>query len=995
MCPQETSKFQLDFPKDYQNRFHIFYDLMEFRVKDVLLVSSKYDNFILEEDGRLSEEIYTVYSDLNLSIPPPRITRVATAAEAIQAVKKHHFDLIITMRRVGDIDLVSFSRKIKEIVFETPIILLLTSYSEIPNLPSRSKLNNIDKVFVFNGDSDIFLAMIKLIEDSKNVFHDTKVGDVRIIIVVEDTIQYYSIFLPILYKELLAQTQKSVEEGINLSHKILKRRGRSKIVLAETYEEAIEYYESFKDNILGLISDIGFPKNGTKDFSAGYDLVEKIREEHKYLPVLLQSSDPSNKEKVKALDSKFVHKNSPDYLRKIRKFFSESMLFGDFIFRDLNNKEMARATSVSKFVKILPIIPAEIIEFHGSRNDFSNWLFARGEHKIARELAPFTVEEFASGDQIKKFLIDTFKKRHQEFQREGISEFNSEIFDTNPGFVRFGNGSLGGKGRGLAFIRSLLYQEDTTNLFPDIDISIPETIVICTDLFDQFLEENDLHEISLSNISDKDLDKLFISKKLPERLLKALKLIIKNWKQPLAVRSSSILEDSQFQPFAGIYKTFMLSNDQSKLKMRVEYLQQAIKLIYASSFSNIAKTYAKSLGQKIEIEKMAIVIQQIVGKKHENRFYPDFSGVGKSYNFYPVSHQKPEDGVCEIAIGLGEHIVRGGKALFFSPKFPKLLPQVSTPDYALKNTQTEFISLALKRNNVNLLDGERATLEENTIQIAKDDGVLNWLASSYDIQNNRIIDSLVNKYPVLVTFPFILKYNKISIPEIISFLVKISEESFGFTSEIEFAVNLDLKTGKHEFKILQIRPLIIANKNSEHDFDFNNNKAIIYSSKALGNGIYTNLSDIVFVKRNTFDSSSTIEIRDEIATINQKLSSENKEYTLIGPGRWGTKERFLGIPVVWSDVHFARVIIEMGLEDFQIDPSQGMHFFVNLISTGRGYFTVPFMSDLDRIDWKYLSTLEIIEDLKYITHVRTSNPYTIKIDGRKGRGQIEIVSEEI
>ncbi len=990
MYPQKTSDFQLDFPKDYQNRFHIFYDLMQFRVKDVLLVSSKYDNFILEEDGRLTEEIYAVYSDLNLSIPPPRITRVATAAEAIEAVKKYHFDLIITMRRIRDLDLISFSGKIKEIVFETPILLLLTSYAEIPNLPSRNELNNIDKIFVFNGDSDIFLAMIKLIEDSKNVQHDTRVGDVRIIIVVEDTIQYYSIFLPILYKELLAQTQKSVEEGINLSHKILKRRGRSKIVLAETYEEAMQYYENFKDNILALISDIGFPKNEKKDFSAGYDLAKNIRKDYKHLPVLLQSSDPGNEEIVKALNIKFVHKNSPDYLRKIRKFFSQSMLFGDFIFKDNNGKEMARATSVSKFVKLLPIIAPEIIEFHGSRNDFSNWLFARGEHQIARTLAPYTVEEFANGDQIKKLLIDTFKKRYEEFQREGISEFNSDIFDTNPGFVRFGNGSLGGKGRGLAFIRSLLYQVDISKDFPDIDISIPETIVICTDLFDQFLEENDLHEISLSDISNKEIDDIYVSKKLPDRLVKVLSLIVKNWKEPLAVRSSSILEDSQFQPFAGIYKTFMLSNDQSKIKTRLEYLKQAIKLIYASSFSNIAKTYVKSLGQKIEVEKMGIVIQQIVGKKHGNRFYPDFSGVGKSYNYYPVSHQKPEDGVCELAVGLGEHIVRGGKSLFFSPKFPKLLPQVSTPDYALKNTQTEFMSLTLSRTDVNLIDGETATLETNTIQIAKEDGILNWLASSYDAQNNRIIDSINNEYPVILTFPFILKYNKIPLSEIISYLLKIGEDSFGFTSEIEFAVNLDHDVGKHEFKILQIRPLIVSNENYKQEYTFDIDKAIVYSSNALGNGIHANLSDFVFVKRDTFDNTSTMEIRNEITKINQKLALENREYTLIGPGRWGTKERFLGIPVAWSDVHFARVIIEMGLKDFQIDPSQGMHFFVNLITTGRGYFTIPFNSIQDKIDWSFIDSLDVIEDLKFITHVRSANPYVIKIDGKKGEGVIEV-----
>ncbi|MHA2275191.1 MAG: PEP/pyruvate-binding domain-containing protein, partial [Candidatus Kariarchaeaceae archaeon] len=690
---QKNEDIQLDFPEDYQNRFHIFYDLMQYTVKDVLLVSSLYDDFILEEDGGLSEEIYTVYSKLNLSFPPPRILRVPSGVDAIEALKRRHFDLIITMRRLSDFDLISFSEKIREITIDTPIVLLLTNYSEIPNLPSSEHLKHIDKIFVYNGDTDLFLAIIKLVEDLVNVQYDTKIGNVRVIIVIEDTIQYYSIFLPIIFKELLRQTEKSVEEGVNYSHKLLKRRGRPKILLAETFEEAMDYYQKYKLNVLGIISDIAFPRDGTKDFSAGYDIASLMKSENQHLPIILQSSDPENYALAQKLGVKFVHKNSPDYLRTIRRFFATSMLFGDFRFIDLSDKVIATADSLVKFEKILSTIPSEIIERHGSRNDFSNWLFARGEHQIAEKLAPHAASEFNDGNEIKQFILQTFKDRRREDQKSVIIEFNEDLFSIDPDFIKVGKGSLGGKGRGLAFIRTLLNRENIGPNFLDIDISVPETIVVCTDIFDEFIEENDLFDRIFVDHLEDDLDELFISKPLPEKLNVVLELIIDNWEAPLAVRSSSILEDSQFQPFAGIYKTYMIPNDQPDRELRLQLLKNAIKLVYSSTYSKLARTYVKSLGQRIEVEKMAIVIQKIVGNKHGDRYYPDFSGVAKSYNFYPVSYQNAEDGVSELAIGLGEHIVSGGKTLSFSPKHPKMLPQVSNPEYALKSTQTEFFSL--------------------------------------------------------------------------------------------------------------------------------------------------------------------------------------------------------------------------------------------------------------------------------------------------------------
>lgn len=988
MANDQNVDIQIDFPEDYQNRFHIFYDLMQYNIKDVLLVSSLYDDFILEEDGGLSEEIYTVYSQLNLSFPPPRILRVPSGVQAIEAVKKRHFDLIITMRRLSDLDLISFSEKIREITIETPIVLLLTNYSEIPSLPPTESLTNIDKVFVYNGDTDLFLAIIKLVEDIQNVRHDTKIGNTRVIIVIEDTIQYYSIFLPIIYKELLRQTQKSVEEGVNYSHKLLKRRGRPKILLAETYEEALDYYESYKENVLGIISDIAFPKNGIKDFSAGHAIASHIHSENEYLPILLQSSDHANIKIAEELGVKFVHKNSPDYLRTIRKFFSTSMLFGDFRFIDLKGQTIATANSLASFEKILKTIPSEIIENHGSRNDFSNWLYARGEHQIAEKLAPRHVSDFLDGNDIRDFVLQTFKNRRREDQKSVIIEFTEEQFSIEPDFIRVGKGSLGGKGRGLAFIRSLLHRENIGSLFPEIDISVPDTIVICTDIFDEYIESNDLFDVIFVDQVEDELDELFISKPLPEHLNTVLELIVDNWNVPLAVRSSSILEDSQFQPFAGIYRTYMISNDQPKKKVRLKILQDAIKLVYASTYSKLARLYVKSVGQRIEVEKMAVVIQKLVGKRHEDMHYPDFSGVAKSFNFYPVSYQNSEDGVADLAIGLGEHIVGGGKSLSFSPKYPKMLPQISNPEYALKSTQTEFFSLKLNSGKIDLLEGELSTLQKNSMDTAYEHGVLNWLAGRYDHQNYRISDSIVGDGPLVVTFPFILKYGKLPASQIIELLLKIGEESFGFSVEIEFAVNLDRELGRHEFRILQIRPLIISNERKDNFVTIDKLNSLIYSSKALGNGIYENLGDIVFVKPEKFDNNFTFEVKQEISEINSKLDQEDREYTLIGPGRWGTRDPHLGIPVSWLDIHKARVLIEFGMENFDIDPSQGMHFFVNITSTGRGYFTVPLNSESDFIDWDVLKSLEIVEDKKYVTHVRIPQLYMIVINGKEGIGAI-------
>jgi hypothetical protein len=976
----------MEFKHDYRNRYHTFYDLMEYTVKEILLVSSLYDDFILEEDGRLSEEMFTAYSKLDLSSPPPRITRVSTGSDALELIQQKKFDLIVTMRRLTDIDPFDFGKKVKAIDPNYPVILLLTSFAEITGISPDYK-SCIDAVFVFSGNSDIILAIIKLIEDQRNIANDILHGQVRAIIVVEDTIQYYSLFLPLIYRELIKQTRKLMKEGVNSAHRQLKRKVRPKILLAESYEEAVILYEKYKDYLLGIISDVGFPRNGEKDFNAGYDLIKHVRTEKEYLPILIQSSDPANRKKAQELQAEFVHKNTPDYLRKFRQFMKDHLLLGDFKFKGNDGEIIDTAENLIEFEEKLSNIPLESIKFHGSKNHFSNWLYARGEFVIANKLASYRITDFPNIAKIRHFLLESIKETRIEKKRGVITEFSRSDFDFS--FTRIGRDSLGGKGRGLAFISNLLIESELSSQFSNIDISIPNTIIIATDLFDQFLDENDLYSVALTDVEDDTIFDKFLESKLPEDLELDLEVIIDQVKTPLAVRSSSLLEDSQYLPFAGIYHTYFLSNDQSSRSKRLAFLSQAIKLVYASTFTKLAKRYIQSIGQRIEVEKMAVILQEVVGKKHQDRFYPDFSGVAESWNYYPVGYMEPEDGIAQIAIGLGEMVVSGCKVLSFCPKYPKILPHLSNPKDALKNSQIDFYSLQLNEDSVDLRSGEYSTLSKNPILKAKEDGVLQWLASTYDGQNNRIVDTIDRDGPILITFPYILQHNRFPLSAILTELLIMGNKSFGTSVEIEFAVNLDTITDEHVFSVLQIRPLAMKENHFEGEISQDKDRSVVFTNKALGNGRFTTIQDIVYVIPERFDNTKTLEIRDEISVFNEALSGEQREYVLIGFGRWGTRDPFLGIPVKWDDIHFSRVIIEAALKDFQIDPSQGMHFFTNIISAGKGYFTVSFESTENQyINWDWLDGQKVVKETEYVKHVRLAKPLEVLINGKTSTGCI-------
>ncbi len=976
---------------DYQNKFDIFYDLMKFRVREVLVVASLYDDFVMEADATYAEQLTEEYSSLNISTPPPRIVRVSSADAALDLLAERRFDLVIVTSRVTGTNPFTLGQQIKEKYSEISTVLLLTSFADVATLPPKDQQQGIDHIFIYTGNSEIFLTIVKQVEDRKNIDNDTQIAKVRVIVVVEDTIAYYSLFLPIIYKVLVKQTRRLMAGSVNHSHRLLLVRGRPKVLLAQNYEEAIEYIQMYRNNLFAVISDIGFPKGGIKRGEEGFQLVDWMKNNCKNLPILLQSSDLSNQKIAQNLGVDFVHKHSPKLLQEVKRFF-DHVGFGDFVFKNNQGKEIARAKDINDFRKVIRKIPPDSILYHASRDHFSNWLFTRAEFDLALELKSVSAEDFEDAEHIRSFLLQFFERTKKEKKRGVIAEFLKEDFEGTEPFTRIGNGSLGGKGRGLAFALNIinLTKNYFTKHYPDIEIGVPETIVITTDIFDDFIDDNDLADFVLNDdTTDEEIMQKFLSSNLPKELKKDLQIIAKKIKTPLAVRSSSLLEDSQFQPFAGIYTTYMLPNSEKGYKDRMKNLENAIKMVYHSTYTKIAKSYIQTVGQKIEIEKMAVVIQKVVGKDHGDILYPSISGVAQSYNYYPMDIMKSEDGVVHLAVGLGASVTEGRKYLSFCPKYPRKLIQHYSPRSSVDNSQNSFFALPLQQK-VNLEGGELATLEEFDLKRAETDGELIWSAATVDWQNNRIVDSLSLDGPRVVTFPYLLKYNKFPLSDLLKDVLKIGQEAFGCDVEIEFAVNLDYVGGKHKFYILQIRPLVTDTIPIEVDLSefAEGEEVLIYSDMVLGNGIYEGIQDIVFVDPDEFSSIITLDIKDEVAHFNKKLKDEGREYLLVGPGRWGTADRFLGIPVSWNDIDNAKAIVEYGLQDFQVDPSNGSHFFLNITSSRKGYFTVQHNSRVSKINWEFLKNREPVSRSKHVVHIRFDEAFTIILDGKAGEGVV-------
>jgi len=961
----------------------IYHDLMPQKVGEILLVGNLYDAYIIEKEGRFFEQLTGEYYQLNLS-SAPRITGVSSPEEALEKLQFHKYDLVILMMGIDKQTPIQLSQIIKQIYPWLPILLLLNNSSDVGAFENR-KLTSIDKIFVWNGDSKVFLAMVKYIEDLENIENDTKIGLVRVILLVEDSARYYSRFLPILYSIVIEQTQHLIEE-VNTDglYKILRMRARPKILLVSSYEEALDIFNKYKEYLLCVITDVKYEKDNVLDEKAGLKLTEYVKAELPDLPVLIQSSESANATNAFKLKATFVNKNSENLLQDLKSFISYYLGFGNFIYRDGEGRgEIAVAHSIKEFEMHLRTIPEESLLFHGRRNHFSNWFMARGEIQLAKKIKPIKVSDFKTPTELRKYMLEVIYQCMHDKNKGKVVNFDETAILDETTIVSLATGSLGGKGRGLAFISTLIYNFDFSEIAPDISIRTPITSIIGTDEFEFFIESNNLRQ-EIYNERDYDkIKKLFVEAKLSDALVKKLRRYLKIVQSPLAIRSSSLFEDSLTQPFAGIFDTFLLPNNHPDLEVRLEQMMTAVKLVFSSIFSPTARAYFEAINYQIEEEKMAVIVQEVVGTLNEESFYPHISGVAQSYNYYPVSHMKPEDGFAVLAVGLGKYVVEGEKTYRYCPEYPNL-EIYSAPDM-YKNSQLHFYAVDMRQKKFNLLEGEDASLVKLDIDLAEKHGTLKHCASVYDLTNERLNAGLTSVGPRVVNFANIIKYKYIPLSNTIKVILNLVEEAMGSPVEIEFAVDLNKdKQGNASFYLLQIKPLI---KNSL-DVDINidevdYSKLLLYSEMGMGNGIIDNITDVIYIDVKKFDKLKTEKMREEIEQLNVEMIKENRKYILIGPGRWGSRDRFIGIPVAWSHISNARVIVEVSLEDFPLDASLGSHFFHNVISMNVGYFSVKHNSLIDYINWDMLAQQEKIGETKYFKHIRFKNPVKIIMDGKK------------
>ena len=835
---------------------------------------------------------------------------------------------------------------------------------------------------------------MKYLEDKMNVDNDTKAVGVQSIIVIEDSIRSYSSFLPIIYTEVIKHSQRLISEGINLSHKYLRMRARPKILLCSNYEEAMYYFDKYNENILGILSDVNFYMDGVSNPKAGIEFAKSVRSKYSDIPILLQSSNQEIMSEVNKMGFSFLIKDSPTFLHDLQQFIVQNFSFGDFIFKTPDGKEVGRATDLHSMEALLETMPLESIKYHGEKNHFSNWLKARTEFWIADQLRYKKVSDYSSIEEIRKYLITALKQYQKSRQRGIITDFNKDTFDPDNSFARIGGGSLGGKARGLSFLNIIINNFGISNKYEGIEIDVPPAIVIGTDVFDCFLEENDLKNFALNSLDDEEIKNRFLEAKyFPEDTVNQLVSFLELVRVPLSVRSSSLLEDSQYLPFAGVYETYMIPNNHSDQVFRINDLISAIKLVYASTFSNNAKDYFKMTTYRLEEEKMAVIIQKMVGSSHKFRFYPDFSGVAKTYNFYPIPPMKPTDGVASVALGLGKTIVEGGTCMRFCPKYPTNLIQFSDPKQILDNIQKSFYALDLDseaQGYTGYFSSPDDFVKKYDVGDAEKDGTLDAIGSTYDHNNNAVYDGLSRDGMRLVTFAPILKYKYFPLAEIVDMLINMGSLGMGSPVEIEFAVNLSVPKGKpKEFGVLQMRPLVVNQDTIDIHLDkIQIENILCNSNEILGNGITTDIYDIVFVDINKFERASSRETASEVSYFNNKLVAENKKYILIGVGRWGTLDPWLGIPVSWSQISGATAIIEAGMKDIVVEPSQGSHFFQNLTSFNINYFTVNYNNPDSHIDWDWLLSIPPFEEKKFVKHLRFEEPLSVLMNAHEKVGVI-------
>jgi|WetSurSiteA1Bulk_404760.scaffolds.fasta_scaffold00803_5 CheY-like chemotaxis protein len=975
----------------YGTRFQGFQNLMRLRVTNILLVSSLYDLYLFEEDGRLYELIRNEYQGLNLS-HSPELTRVSSGYDAINRVKEEgRYDLIISTMHIEDMTALSFAKLVKNSGLDIPIVLLAHDNRELKSLLMNPESSVFDKVFIWTGDFRIIIGIIKYLEDKLNVEHDSKIVGVQNVIFIEDSVRYYSAFLPIIYTEMLKQSQRLISEGINLTHKYLRMRARPKILLCTSYEEAWDYFDKYKELVLGIISDIAFPKNGELDDTAGIKFTKAVKESISDIPILLTSNDPTNEEDAKKSGASFILKDSPILITKLQHFMNNNFGFGDFIFKTADGIEVGRSNDLKSMEEQLKVVPMESIKFHAERNHFSNWFKARTEFWLAHKLRPRKVSDYATGEALRDDLVRSIHNYRLARQRGIITDFNKETFDPESSFARIGGGSLGGKARGLGFVNTLINDYQLRDQFDDVLIYVPPAVVLATNVFDDFLEMNNLRSFALHCDDDEEITQKFLeASKFPEDILGELAAFLDIIRSPLAVRSSSLLEDSQYHPFAGVYQTYMIPNDNANSLIRLNDLLVTIKRVYASTFYQNAKNYIKVTSYRSEEEKMAVIIQKTVGTHHEERFYPDFSGVAKSYNFYPLPPQRSTDGIVSAALGLGKWVVEGGNTVRFCPRYANDLIQFHSVKESLNSSQMEFFALQLDEKT----DFGNVTYDKLVktfpLAVAEKDGPLRFVGSTYLPENDAIYDGLGRSGTRLVTFGPVLRNKIFPLANVLELLLEMGNWGMGTPVEIEFAVNISKPTGKKkEFGLLQMRPLVVSHEFEELRIDdVKKEKLICQSSQVLGNGIIQDVYDAVVVDYNLFDRSKSREVAAEISSLNNKLISEGKPYLLAGVGRWGSLDPWLGIPVTWEQIAGARAIIETSFKDMAVEPSQGSHFFQNITSFMIGYFTVSSIQKNGFVDWDWLLAQDAVESKTYTKHVRFKKPIVIKMNGHENKGII-------
>ncbi|MEL7586134.1 MAG: PEP/pyruvate-binding domain-containing protein [Prolixibacteraceae bacterium] len=970
----------------------IFEELMPTKVKEVMLVATLYDSYSIVREGQFSDQIFGEFLQLNL-YTYPRFTSVNSETDALKMMKMRAFDLVIIMVGVDKKNPVKMADSFHQQDNRVPILLLVNNNGDLKYFQEESHLfSAIDRVFVWNGESSIFLAMVKYIEDKKNIEADTANGNVRVILLVEDSIQYYSRYLPMLYTNIMTQTQNLIQdESADELHMIVKMRARPKVILASTYEEALKMITRYKDYLLTVISDVRFHYRGVEDEEAGYKLLKHVKQIlHFPIPLLLQSHDVRNASRAVEIDAEFINKNSESLSLDIHNFIHRRLGFGNFVFKDAKGSPLMVAHNLQEFQEMFRHIPDEALVYHGRRNSFSTWLMARGEINIAKELLPYQLEDFKSADELRAFCLDVFEKVRLKKLRGQVINFDPLLLKNDRYVVRMGKGSLGGKGRGIAFMCNFIENIDFTKNIPGINIRIPATAIIGSTEFDKFLELNNLYEKIYGNADYEHTKMIFLDSALSEGLKKRLMKYTEKMTRPLAVRSSGKFEDSLLQPFSGVYATYLIPNNHPDVSVRYKQLETAVKLVYASIFTDSAAAYFDAVNYKIEEEKMSVIIQEVVGHEHNKRYYPAISGIAQSYNYYPVSHMVPEDGFAVAAIGLGMYVVGGEKAFRFSPKYPKI--NVGTIRDQVQGSQQEFYAVDMIRKEADLVkDGEEAAIVKLKIRDAVADGTIDHCASVYDMENDDLIPGLTSPGLPVINFANILKYNRVPLADTLRFLLRLFREAMGSPVEMEYAVDLESgDEGYPTFYLLQIKPLIRHEEEVTIDLDSaGNGQILLYARNGMGNGRIQGVRDVIYIPPELFDKMKTREIATEISQFNRKMEVTGKDYILIGPGRWGSRDPYTGVPVNWAQISRARVIIETGLPDFPLEGSMGSHFFHNVTSMNVGYFSVPWKARETVLNLEVLNRQKFIEELKYTRHVRFDWDLEILMDGRKQEAVIK------